>query len=232
MNAGFGLTPPVALFYDTETTDLPLYGEKDAAGKPLKDGDGKLVYVRSADPRQPHLVQLAASVVDTATREVIASLFCYIKPDGWTSSPEALAKHGCTDEFLHANGIPEIEALQAFMDLWEGATYRVGHFENFDARIIRIGLARYEWDEATQTRWKEGMAVCTLQDARPIIKAATGNGKSPSLIDTHTFFKLGGIEDAHRADADRDACMRVFWAIADHNARGPAAVPNGAINVY
>ena len=46
----------IALFYDTETTGLPLYDQP------------------SDDPRQPHIVQLGAILVDLDARKEIACL--------------------------------------------------------------------------------------------------------------------------------------------------------------
>ena len=46
----------LALAYDTETTGLPLFKEP------------------SEDPRQPHIVQLGALLVDLDTRKTIASM--------------------------------------------------------------------------------------------------------------------------------------------------------------
>ena len=59
-----------ALFFDTETTGLPLFKEP------------------SEHPDQPHLVQLAASLVDLDTRAVLSSIDVIVKPDGWTIPDE------------------------------------------------------------------------------------------------------------------------------------------------
>ncbi|HEY8351659.1 MAG TPA: hypothetical protein VIK87_03855, partial [Sphingomonadales bacterium] len=61
------------LFYDTETTGLPLFSEP------------------SSDPRQPHIVQAAAVLVDAGTRKAISSINLISRPDGW-EIPEEVAR--------------------------------------------------------------------------------------------------------------------------------------------
>ena len=70
----------LALAYDTETTGLPLWNDP------------------SDDPRQPHIVQLAAALVDIDTRRTIASMDVIVKPDGWTIPDDTVAVHGITTE--------------------------------------------------------------------------------------------------------------------------------------
>jgi DNA polymerase-3 subunit epsilon len=69
-----------ALFFDTETTGLPLFHEP------------------SEDPRQPHLVQLAAVLVDIDTRKTLGSLDLTIAPDGWEIPDDVVKIHGITNE--------------------------------------------------------------------------------------------------------------------------------------
>ena len=68
------------LVFDVETTGLPLWNEP------------------SEDPRQPHLVQLAALLVDDDTRQVISTLDVIVRPDGWLIPEDVAAVHGITTE--------------------------------------------------------------------------------------------------------------------------------------
>ena len=68
------------LFYDTETTGLP---------------DRK---APSDSPGQPHLVQIAAVLVDPETLEVLGRMNRIVAPDDWTISKEVSAIHGITHE--------------------------------------------------------------------------------------------------------------------------------------
>lgn len=81
------------LFFDTETSGLPRWKEP------------------SESPDQPHIVQLAAELVDLETREVLESMDVIVKPDGWTISAEMTAIHSITQEHALEVGIPEKDAI-------------------------------------------------------------------------------------------------------------------------
>lgn len=194
-----------ALFYDTETTGLPLFSEP------------------SEDPRQPHIVQLGALLVDVTTRKVHASLDLIIKPDGWTIPEEVTAIHGITTEHATAVGVPASLAIGLFMELWAAAPVRIGHNEQFDARMVRIALMRHDVVEEAD-RWKAGAAMCTQALSTPILKlpptakmvaARRNHFKSANLREAYQHFMGKPLEGAHSAMADARACMDVFFAIQD-----------------
>ena len=194
----------LAIFFDTETTGLPLFNEP------------------SEDPRQPHLVQLAACLVDLDTRNTIASMDVIIKPNGWTIPDEVAAIHGITTEHALDVGVSEVQAVDMFMSLWADRL-RIAHNQSFDARIMRIALKRYYGDELAD-KWKEGDAKCTQIMATPIVKApptakmkAVGRNhfKSANLGESVLHFTGKPLENAHSAMADVKGCMDVFFAIED-----------------
>jgi DNA polymerase-3 subunit epsilon len=84
-----------ALVYDSETTNLPIWKEP------------------SDHPGQPHIVELAAKLVNLENREVINQMCVIIKPDGWawddsaTTADVAFKTHGITMERAMDEGIPE-----------------------------------------------------------------------------------------------------------------------------
>lgn len=90
-------SPTLILSYDTETTGIP---------------DWK---IPSDSPDQPHLVSLAAILVNAETREVVDSMDVIIKPDGWEIPQETIDIHGITMEIAEKEGIPEQEALEMFL---------------------------------------------------------------------------------------------------------------------
>lgn len=194
-----------ALFYDTETTGLPLFREP------------------SEDPRQPHIVQLAAALVDLDTRETISSMDVVIRPEGWAIPDDVAAIHGITTEKAMDVGIPEKTALAAFLDLWEGRT-RIGHNEKFDARIIRIAQHRFGYGETLLDAWKDGLADCTATLSTNIVKcpptdkmkaAGRFHHKTPTLAEAYQYFMGKPLENAHSAMADVLGCMSVYFAIKD-----------------
>ena len=190
------------LFYDTETTGLPDFRAP------------------SESAHQPHIVQLAALLVDMDTRETIQSMDVIIRPDGWTIPDEVAAVHGITTQHALDVGIPESMAVSMFMELWSGRN-RVAHNQQFDARIVRIALMRYVDTEAADI-WKEGAAECTAIMATPIcqipptakmVKAGFNKFKTPNLGEAYRHFTGKELVNAHSAMADVMACRDVYFAI-------------------
>lgn len=190
------------LFFDTETTGLPDFKAP------------------SESAHQPHIVQLAALLVDMDTRETIQSMDVIIRPDGWTIPDDVAAVHGITTEHALDVGIPESLAVSMFMELWAGRA-RVAHNEQFDARIVRIALMRFHSEDAADI-WKSGPTECTARLATPICALpptekmkAVGrfHHKTPNLGEAYRHFTGKELENAHSAMADVLACRDVFFAI-------------------
>lgn len=195
------------LAYDTETTGLPLFNEP------------------SSDPRQPHIVQLAAVLLDLDTRKPVMSMNVIVRPDGWTIPDDVSAVHGITTEYAATVGIPEAVAVAMFMELWGGGV-RVAHNESFDARILRIALKRFVGDEQADV-WKAGSAECTARLSTPICKlpptkkmvaARRTHFKTSNLGEAYRHFFGKDFENAHTAMADVKACIDVYFAIQDQRA--------------
>jgi DNA polymerase-3 subunit epsilon len=200
----------VALFYDTETQGLPLFSHP------------------SKDPRQPHIVQLGACLVDIESRQEISALDVIVRPVNWTIPDGVAAIHGITTERALAVGVAESMAVGLFMELWEASDLRIGHNESFDARIMRIALMRHGTRPQEEAdAWKAGKAQCTQLLSTPILKlpptekmraAGRFNHKSANLREAYQHFTGKPMENAHSAMADVRACMEVYFAI-----RGAAA---------
>lgn len=188
------LSPTIALFYDFETTGLPLYGEP------------------SEDPRQPHIVQLGVKVMDMITRQPLQAVDVIVRPNGWEIPKEASDVHGITTEMAYDMGIPEEAVAEILLELWrpERPRLRVAYNESFDARIMRIALKRH-FDDAIADAWKEGRAECAMRMANPILK----KGRYSKLVDAYEFFTGRKLEGAHSAMADVDGCMAVYFAVKD-----------------
>ncbi len=195
------------LAYDTETTcmvDFP---------KP------------SSEEHQPHIVQLAAILINDETREEKQSMSRIVKPDGWSFDPEAVAVHGITEEQAMDEGVEEKEVFEEFIAMWAVSEHRLGHNESFDARIIRIATFRYA-DEDLQKAWKEWKtnAICTMKLSTPIVKcpptvkmlkAGRKHWKSASLSEAYKHFTGNDLEGAHDAMIDVRASLTVYWTMQD-----------------
>lgn len=197
------------LFYDTETTGLPDFKAPSEA------------------PHQPHIVQLAALLVDPESRKTIASMDVIVQPDGWTIPDDVAAVHGITTEYAEAVGIPEKLAVDLFMELWYRRP-RVAHNEQFDARIVRIAIKRLIDSQGEvlplSDVWKEGSAECTARMSTPICAlpptermraAGRFHHKTPNLGEAYRHFTGRELENAHSAMADVLACRDVYFAIQD-----------------
>ena len=200
-----------AIFFDTETTGLPLFSEP------------------SEHPDQPHIVQLAGCLVDLDTRTTLASLDVIIRPDGWEIPAEVSAIHGITTEMAMDLGVPEAQAVDMFLALW-GNRPRIAHNESFDARIVRIAIKRHLDPRNTDLviplsdEWKAGQAECTARMSTPIcalpptakmVAARRNNHKTPKLTEAYRHFFGEEFENAHSALADVRACMDVYFAVKD-----------------
>ncbi|MBU0601095.1 MAG: 3'-5' exonuclease [Gammaproteobacteria bacterium] len=201
-----------ALFYDTETTGLPDFKAPSEA------------------EHQPHIVQLAALLVDLDTRETLRTIDVIICPDGWFIPDESSAVHGITQEHALEVGISEASAIKEFMDLWAGRL-RIAHNEQFDARILRIALMRFLGDVSHSPpglsiadEWKQSRAECTARMATPVcaippterMKAAGRfHHKTPNLGEAYRHLFGRDFEGAHNALADVSACRDIYFAMLD-----------------
>lgn len=196
---------PLIFVYDTETTGIPLFDQP------------------SDDPRQPHIVEVAAGLFDQETGARFGEYHAVVRPDGWTIPDEVAAIHGITTERALAEGKPEAEVLGVLAAMWDGEDIaaRVAHNESFDARIIRIATKRF-LGEAAADRWKAGKAECTARLSTPILalpptarmKAAKAfKHKTPTLAEAYRHFFGEDLVGAHGALADMQGCARVYFAI-------------------
>lgn len=194
------------LFYDVETTGLPDWHQPSGA------------------EQQPHMVQLAAALVDNETRNPIQSMNVIIRPDDWKIPDDTTRVHGINTELAVKTGVPESVALDMFLALWHASDCRVAHNEQFDARIIRIATKRYS-PETTQDEWKAGNAnkFCTMRDSTGILKLPKTNGKGghkyPKLEEAYQFFTGTEMANCHTAQDDVQACSAVYWEIQKYQVR-------------
>ncbi|MFS2113331.1 3'-5' exonuclease [Herbaspirillum frisingense] len=202
-----------ALFYDSETTGFPLFKEP------------------SEDPRQPHIFQLAADLVDLDTRRTVASMCQLIKPAGWVIPPDVEALTGVSTERAAMFGLGVDVVLDMFFSMWAMATHgRIAHNEQFDARLVRIACMRHR-DTAFADHWKAGPAFCictsstnivNLPPSPAMVKAGRNNPKQPKLSEAYEFFTGQPLQNAHDAGADVAACRVIYFALQDRQQQAAA----------
>jgi DNA polymerase-3 subunit epsilon len=206
----------LVLIYDTETSGLPLFTEP------------------SESEGQPHICEIAALLFDDHSKVLHQSLHHIVRQDGWDVDEKAFEAHGITKERSFSEGIDEAIAVQQFYALSLMSDVRVAHNEQFDQRIIRIGMKRFALGESQEMRdnmadtFKARPSYCTMKTATPIlnlpatetmVKAGRGKWKkSPSLMETYRHFFGQEFEGAHGALADAKACARIYFKMTqDHD---------------
>lgn len=186
-----------ALIFDTETTGLPIWKEP------------------SGHEKQPHLVQLAALLVNEETQKTISSMNVIVRPDGWDIPQEVVDVHGISKPYAEAVGVPEAIALDMFMCLYFRANIRVAHNTTFDNRLIRIALKRYFPNMVTDEEWKDRERYfCTLQNAKKIMGGSSGH----TLAEALKHFTGKELVGAHDAMADTLACKDIYFAMKEREA--------------
>jgi DNA polymerase-3 subunit epsilon len=208
------------LFYDTETTGLPLWN------------------LPSEHPEQPRVVQLAAELCVEETGDTLQQMNMIILPDGWTIPDEVAAVHGITTERALAEGVAADIVVAHFINMWQASDLRAGHNESFDMRMLRIELMRHAnysmqsiGDVPFADYWKAAPAYCTQGNSVKILNlpptpkmvAARRKGpKSPNLGEAYQFFTGQPLDGAHDAMVDVRAAKAVYYGIKAHHAQAVA----------
>ena len=180
------------LVFDTETTGIPIWK------------------IPSESEEQPHIVELAAALVNTKTREITQSMNVLVKPEGWEIPEETIKIHGIANEKAAEEGVSEKIALAQFLSLYSECDVRVAHNTTFDNRIIRIALKRYKPDFIPDEIWKDRDSYyCTLLNFKKLVGGKDGH----TLADAYKYFTHEEFEGGHRAMNDVLGCLEVFWGL-------------------
>lgn len=176
------------LFFDTETTDLPDYA--------LPPGR-----------HQPHVVQLAAVLVEGRTERSLDTL---IRPDGWTIHPDALRVHGISMARAKEEGVPIAQAIASFDELLAETDLAVAHNIRFDRLLIDSEYVRL----GQRPRWPR--TFCTMLTCTDIVRLPGYHGqyKWPTLEEAYSHFYRRPPTSAHNARADVRACMAIYQELS------------------
>lgn len=113
------------IFFDTETTGLPVPNEPDLN-------------------KQPRIVEIAAVKVDSSLRE-IARMSTLINP-GVPIPAEVTKIHGIGDEDVKAAPSFPLALKEHILPFWLGETAVVAYNVEFDLTLLRFELARIGWE--------------------------------------------------------------------------------------
>lgn len=191
------------LFYDTETSGLPDFRAPSEA------------------PHQPHIIQLAAIVLDEYSNEV-RTMNRLIKTDGLILDKKISELTGITQEQLDAEGLEPEKVMAEFSAMAEGVETYIGHNESFDARMVRIMYKKLGLDELAEA-WEDRQTFCTMNAAAPIVNlpptprmlaASFNKPKAPKLEEAYRFFHDGqNFDGAHDALNDVRATISVYYEL-------------------
>jgi DNA polymerase-3 subunit epsilon len=193
----------VILFFDTETTGLPDFRSP------------------ADDPRQPHLVQLAALLTEEDGTER-ATLSILVQPPEAGIPAEAAAVHGITTETAARCGFSNARAVAMWDELAGRAALLVAHNIRFDLAVMATAWRRVLSTRRPDMKAEHGERArfCTMDAAAPIVNlpptprmlaAGFSRPKAPKLEECIRHFFSEELAGAHDALADVRACARVFF---------------------
>lgn len=186
------------LFFDTETTGLPLDYNAD---------------VTELD-NWPRLVQIAWILCDLNLQQVSIETFV-VKPSGFTIPEEATSIHGISNEKALATGETLKRVLEEFINACEGVTHIVGHNIEFDEKIVGAELLRLDAENILAGKQK----VCTMKSSVQYC-AIDSNGSGyrwPSLSELHLKLFGEDFENHHSALSDILATKACFEELVSKN---------------
>lgn len=212
--------------YDTETTGL------------WKNG------LSISHELQPKICSISALLIDETsdhTFEIIDSMDCIVKPDGWVIPPQILpagmtcdeAKaqkipfnssdvHGITHEQAMDEGIPLFDAMKRFNDLVVRADGLLGHNEAYDNNVIKHALKLLKRTIPLPER-----RVCTMMMAKDYCRLPPnfpgGDWKWPKLSEAYLHVFGREMVNAHSSLADITQSVELYQELKRRGV--PDAVP-------
>lgn len=181
------------LFFDTETTGLPLRWNA-----PVTDVEN-----------WPRLVQLAWIICDEQGN-LIQSQDALVQPDGFVIPIEATRVHGITTVIAKEKGLPIQVVMEQFAEQVDNASALVGHNISFDECIVGAEFERLRMMTSLFLKPK----YCTMKSSTEYCKLPGKKGfKSPRLAELHQVLFGTGFDNAHNALADVEATVRCFWEL-------------------
>jgi DNA polymerase III epsilon subunit-like protein len=147
------------LFFDTETTGLPL-----SWGKPVIPG----VW--------PDIVSIAWILADEKG-SLLSSEYHIIRPGGWTIPEDSVAIHGITNEVALQEGRLLPHVIGSFREAASRADLIVAHNMSFDQSVVDNAIRWRLSSSAVMQTWGKRL-FCTMKHGTPICKLQ-GTGRYP-----------------------------------------------------
>ena len=189
------------LFFDTETTGLPVNKKIDAL---------------ASNGNWPDLVSISWSLYDSDVCVKRASHI--VKPGGWIIPQESIAIHKITMERAEAEGLPLTQVLEEFRNDLVKCSRVVAHNMNFDKNTLFHAFA---WRTGKDPRkfWPASGEFCSLEKSKNELKLPARYPKPgdmykmPRLDELYqATFNEPAPEGAHRSDRDVEVLEKIVWA--------------------
>ncbi len=189
------MTDQLYIFFDTETTGVPLNYKA-----PTTDSNN-----------WPRLVQLGWILMDSKGNKLLQHDYI-VRPEGFSIPAEAARVHGITTERALKEGRDLTEVIDEFMADFDKATFVVGHNISFDQNIIGAELVRLHRPDVMKSK----RTYCTMQAGTDFCRIPGRYGyKWPKLQELYVKLFGHDFEGAHNAMADIEATQECFWEM--HN---------------
>jgi len=187
------------LFYDTETTGLPL------------NWNGPISNLNN----WPRLVQLAWILVDE--KGIIEKRNFIIKPDGFLIPTKAVQIHKITNERANSIGKDIKKVLKEFINAANKAKYLIAHNAEFDEKVLGSEFYRYGiygYLNIFNTR----RTICTMKSATNYCGIPGARGfKWPTLSELYYKLFKTQLFDSHNAQKDVEATLKCFSKLIELN---------------
>jgi DNA polymerase III epsilon subunit-like protein len=182
------------LFFDTETTGLPLY------------------YKASIENLEnwPRIVQISWLIFDESEKCVDEKDYI-IKPQNFIIPKSASRIHGITTEIALLKGLELKPILNEFALKVKNSNYIIAHNMEFDEKIVGAEFLR----NSISHDFFETSRICTMKSSTKHCKipGRYGGFKWPNLVELHNFLFKTNFENAYNALADVRACAKCFFEL-------------------
>lgn len=184
---------PMYLFFDTETTGLPISWKAK-----VSDVDN-----------WPRLVQIAW-ISTTENGVPISEVSHIVRPDGFVVPEESSEVHGISHAQALAEGQDLRDVLRQFAEAVTASQFVVGHNIAYDenivgAEFIRTGIPHHLWERER---------ICTKIESTDYLQLPGSFGfKWPTLAELHHFLFGEDFPNAHDALGDVKATLRCFFEL-------------------
>ena len=185
------LIEPAYMFFDTETTGLPINYNAPT----------------SCLWNWPRLVQLSW-IVTNYNLDILSEHDYIIYPEGFTIPYEASSIHGITTQYARQYGVRLSDAINEFLEDFYSVDTIVGHNIDFDKSIVGAELIRLGYRDVMDDK----ESICTMKSSTYYCQLPWMDGgyKWPKLQELHWILFGYDFGGAHDSMSDVAATLRCF----------------------